>query len=95
MRHAERGCHGQLDSEAHKLPWADSFRAHLKAVTRLKGITMAEAKAGCHWPGGLYVNFQFVLDTEWVATERSDEELAVRRKLWQEYVEGQMIPWER
>jgi alpha 1,2-mannosyltransferase len=68
---------------------------HFGAVTRLKGLTMAEAKAGCHWPEGLYVNFQYNPDTEWVVTERSDEEIAARRKVWQDYVQGQMIPWDR
>jgi alpha 1,2-mannosyltransferase len=68
---------------------------HFGAVTRLKGLTMAEAKAGCHWPEGLYVNFQYNPDTEWVVTERSDEEIATRRKIWQDYVEGQMIPWDK
>ena len=55
---------GEPDPEAHKLPWADSFRAHFGAVTRLKGVTMAEAKAACRWPQGEYVNFQYGPDTE-------------------------------
>ncbi|KAK4118425.1 glycosyltransferase family 71 protein [Parathielavia appendiculata] len=86
---------GQPDPEAHKLPWADSFRDHFRAVTRLKGLTMAEAKAGCHWPEDQYVNFQYSPDTEWVVTQRSDTEIVSRRKLWQEYVERQMIPWDK
>jgi alpha 1,2-mannosyltransferase len=85
---------GEFDPEAHKLPWADSFHAHFRAVTRLKGITVAEAKEGCRWPQGEYVNFQYGPDTEWVVTDRSDEEISARRKMWQEYVNGQMIPWE-
>ncbi|SPQ24042.1 9354645e-cbb1-45b5-9613-531a34494b22 [Thermothielavioides terrestris] len=88
-----------LDPNAHRLPSADSFRAHFAAVTRLKGITMAEAKAGCHWPDGQFVNFQFVPDVEWVVKDRSDDEIAARRRAWQEYVDGRsrdqsMIPWE-
>ena len=85
---------GRPDPAAHRLPWADSFRAHFGAVTRLKGLTMAEAKKTCHWPEGQYVNFQYGPDTEWVVTERSDDEIASRRKLWHDYVMGQMIPWE-
>ncbi|KAK4041132.1 mannosyltransferase putative-domain-containing protein [Parachaetomium inaequale] len=71
----------QPDPEAHKLPSADPFRAHFAAVTRLKGVTMAEAKATCHWPQGEYVDFQFDADREWVVKDRSDEEIEARRKL--------------
>ncbi|KAH6632383.1 mannosyltransferase putative-domain-containing protein [Chaetomium tenue] len=75
---------GKLDPEAHKLPWADSFHAHFKALTDVKNITMAEAKAGCHWPADEDVNFQYNADVEWVVTDRSDEEISSRRKAWQE-----------
>jgi len=89
----------RLDPEAHKLPRPDSFRAHFLAVTRLPGITMAEAKATCHWPKGEYVDFQFGANTEWVVTDRPDEEIEARRTAWQQYVEGRagtgMIPWRK
>ncbi|KAK3294259.1 mannosyltransferase putative-domain-containing protein [Chaetomium fimeti] len=86
---------GQLDPEAHKLPSADSFRAHFNALTRVKNITVAEAKAGCHWPQDEDVNFQFSADAEWVVTDRPDDEINSRRKAWQEYIQGKMIPWEK
>lgn len=86
---------GQLDPEAHKLPWADSFQAHFEALTGVKNITMAEAKAGCHWPADADVNFQYNADVEWVVTDRSDKEIDSRRKAWQEYIQGKMIRWEK
>lgn len=84
----------KLVSEAHKLPWADSFRDHFEAVTRLKGVTMAEAKKTCTWASSEPVDFQYNNDVDWVMHDRSDEEIAMRRKEWHAFVEGQMIPWD-
>ncbi|OIW34309.1 hypothetical protein CONLIGDRAFT_626342 [Coniochaeta ligniaria NRRL 30616] len=84
----------QLVAEAHKLPWADSFRDHFEAVTRLKGVTMAEAKATCTWAFQDAVDFQYDNNVDWVVKDRSDEEIEMHRKEWQAYVDGQMIPWE-
>lgn len=83
----------QLNLNPHKLPSADSFRAHFEAVTRLPGISMADAMAGCQWPKDEYVNFQFAADDEWVVTPRSDHEIEERRQAWHDYVLNHMIPW--
>jgi alpha 1,2-mannosyltransferase len=86
----------KLEDQAHKLPSADSYRAHFSAVTRLKGITLAEAKETCHWPEGEFVDFQFDKNDDWVVTDRPNEEIEFRRKAWQDYIlSGKMIPWEK
>jgi alpha 1,2-mannosyltransferase len=84
----------KLVAEAHKLPSADSFRDHFEAVTRLKGITIAEAKKTCTWAFPDAVDFQFEKDVDWVLQDRPDDEIEERRRAWHSYVEGQMIPWD-
>ncbi|KAB5522069.1 glycosyltransferase family 71 protein [Coniochaeta sp. 2T2.1] len=84
----------QLVPNAHKLPGADSFKDHFEAVTRLKGVSMAEAKATCTWAFEDAVDFQYGSNVDWVVNERTDDEVDMRRKQWQDYVDGQMIPWE-
>ena len=84
----------ELVNEAHRLPTADSFLPHFRAVTEEPGMKMAEAKAGCNWSHPEAVNFQYVKETEWVRFERNDKELDLRRKQWQRYVLNDMIPYE-
>jgi alpha 1,2-mannosyltransferase len=86
---------GKLHPEPHKLPNPDAFRSHFAAAISQKGLTMAEARSTCNWPKDTYVNFQFPADKEWVVNPRSDEEVAQRRKEWQDYVRSGMIPWDR
>lgn len=84
----------KLDPQAHMLKRANDFLDHFEAVTRLKGITMAEAKKTCTWSPLEYVDFQFNSDVEWVVKDRPDAELELRRKEWQQYVQTGMIPYD-
>lgn len=84
----------KLEPQAHKLKNADSFRNHFEAVTRLKGITLDEAKTTCTWGELEYVDFQYDSNVEWVKKQRPDTEIEYRRKQWQEYVQSGMIPYE-
>ncbi|OJJ42855.1 hypothetical protein ASPZODRAFT_155101 [Penicilliopsis zonata CBS 506.65] len=85
----------ELVKDAHKLPTADSFLAHFQAVTRLPGMTMAEAKAGCNWPAMHEVNFQYADNTDWAAQDRSDSELEARRTEWHDFINNDLLPYEQ
>lgn len=84
----------ELAKDAHTLPTADSFLPHFKAVTQLRGMTMAEAKSGCNWPIPDNVNFQYPSDVDWAKQDRSDEELESRRKQWLHFINNDLIPYE-
>src|SRR5215469_16355616 len=83
----------QLVENAHQLKDADDFLEHLKAVTQLPGMSMAEAKAGCMWLAPGDVNFQYNDQEEWVSRDRTDEELEMRRRQWHDFIENGLIPW--
>jgi alpha 1,2-mannosyltransferase len=85
----------ELVKDAHKLPTADSFLSHFKAVTQIKGMTMSEAKSGCTWPALDEVNFQFETSADWVGQDRNDTELEFRRKQWHDFIDNDLIPYER
>jgi alpha 1,2-mannosyltransferase len=80
--------------DAHKLQTADDFLPHFRAVTQIRGMTMAEAKAGCNWTSLDQVNFQFVENTEWVVQDRSDMELESRRNEWHDFIQNNLKPYE-
>lgn len=83
----------ELVSDAHKLPTADSFLPHFKAVTKIKGMTMGKAKSGCNWPKMSEVNFQYGSGVEWVKQDRGDSELEFRRKEWHDFIDNKLIPY--
>ncbi|KKY14909.1 putative glycosyltransferase family 71 protein [Phaeomoniella chlamydospora] len=83
----------ELVVDAHKLSTTDSFWPHFKAVTKIPGITMAEAKAGCTWPALNEVNFQYDAQSEWVAQDRNDIELELRRQQWHSFIDNELIPY--
>ncbi|KAI9660533.1 MAG: hypothetical protein M1821_009884 [Bathelium mastoideum] len=84
-----------LHENAHKLPTADSFLPHFKAIMRTPDMTMAEAKSGCNWPMMHEVNFQYDEHYDWVMQDRSDSEIDLRRKEWHEFVENDLLPYEK
>ncbi|KAL2266760.1 hypothetical protein VTJ83DRAFT_6112 [Remersonia thermophila] len=86
---------GKLHPEPHKLPDPDAFRSHFAAVISQPGLTIAQARSTCNWPKDTYVNFQFPADKDWVVRPRPDDEIEQRRKEWQEFVKGGMVPWDR
>ena len=88
------GTHLEL-IEAHTLQTADSFLPHFSAITKMPGMTMAEAKADCIWPMLHEVNFQYDESSDWVVRDRSDAELEMRRKEWHNFVDNQMLPYEK
>jgi alpha 1,2-mannosyltransferase len=85
----------KLVENAHKLPDADAFLQHFKAVTHLPGMSMAEAKSGCNWLAPWDVNFQYDELHEWVVHDRTDQELQMRRRQWHDFIESGLIPWEQ
>jgi alpha 1,2-mannosyltransferase len=87
------GTKPELVKDAHKLPTADSFLPHLKAVTTMNGMTMAEAKSGCTWPDMKKVNFQYGADVDWAKQDRNDTELEFRRKQWHDFIDNDLIPY--
>lgn len=82
-----------LVQDAHKLPLADSFLAHFAAVTSLPGITIQQAKSTCNWPDDVKVNFQYGGHQDWVNKDRDESEIDEKRKLWQAFVENDMVPY--
>lgn len=84
----------ELIHAAHRLPTADSFLPHFKAVTRMKGSNMAEAKSSCRWEETEEINFQYDNQTEWVEQDRSDEELEFRRNQWHDFINNELLPYE-
>ncbi|KAK4635221.1 Alpha-1,2-mannosyltransferase MNN23 [Fulvia fulva] len=88
--------------DAHRLRMADDFWPHFQNVTRMRGISMAEAKSGCTWPDSERkdINFQFGensgwgLDLSWVKHDRSDSELKRHRARLHDYLTNGMIPYE-
>ena len=84
----------ELMRDAHKLPTADDFLLHFKAVMQLKGLTMAKAKSSCHWDERDEVDFQYGKDTDWVEQDRSDSELEFRRNQWHDFINDELLPYE-
>lgn len=84
-----------LVKDAHRLPAADSFLPHFKAVTEMEGMTMDEAKSGCTWLYPAAVTFTFDgSDADWKLNDRSDMELDRQRNKWHEFIESQLLPFE-
>ena len=79
--------------DAHKLADADGFLAHLKAVTRIPGISMNTVKAGCDWDSSEQVNFQYDETPKWVREDRTDGELDRRRREWHKFILNGLIPY--
>ena len=84
-----------LITDAHRLATADDLLPHIRNVTELRGMTMAEAKSGCTWPNLDEVNFQYAKDEEWAARDRSDRELRRRRAQWHYFINYKLLPWEQ
>ena len=84
----------EVIKDAHKLPTADSFLPHFRAVTQMPGLSIAEAKASCNWLNPDAVNFQYGIDADWVSTDRSDDEVTTRRKQWHGFIEKELLPYE-
>ncbi|KAF2658651.1 glycosyltransferase family 71 protein [Lophiostoma macrostomum CBS 122681] len=82
-----------LEQDAHRLASADDFLPHFEAVRQLPALTISEAKQTCTWPPDTFVNFQYADDSDWVKTDRSDSEIALRRSQWQDFVSNSMIPY--
>lgn len=84
-----------LMQDAHQLRSADDFLPHLKAVvTQLPGLDVEGAKSTCQWPPGGKVNFQFDPPANWIAQDRSSEEIELRRLEWHRFIaEGGLIPY--
>ena len=85
----------ELVEDAHKIPAADSFLPHFKAVMRMPGMTMAQVKSTCNWPMMNEVNFQYTEEhNDWVTNDRSDLELEMRRGEWHDFVDRGMLSYE-
>lgn len=83
----------QLAEDVHSLPTADAFLPHFGAVTRLFGLTVAEARSGCNWSGSEKVHFQFDAEAEWARQDRGDEEVGMRRTQWRDFLRTQLLPY--
>ena len=83
-----------LDGNAHRLLSPDLFLPHFKAVTQMHGMKIAEAKAGCKWSEAEQVDFQFNTDIDWVIRDRSDVEINMRRREWQDFISDDLLPYE-
>ncbi|KAL8382229.1 hypothetical protein RB595_006151 [Gaeumannomyces hyphopodioides] len=83
----------KVNSLAHKLTWADDFLPHLSAVTKLPGITLAQAKRSCTWGPADKVDFQFDDKADWVAKDRPEDEVEAKRREWRQFVREGMIPY--
>jgi alpha 1,2-mannosyltransferase len=81
--------------EAHRLSTADSFLPHFRALTKLRGLTMAEVKSSCNWSAREEVNFQFTNEADWVIRERTDVELDMRRTEWHDFITTKLLPYEQ
>lgn len=80
--------------DAHRLPSADAFKEqHFQRVLKLPGLTIAEAKQSCTWTSADKVNYMFGDDVDWNQVERSDEEVAFRRRQWQDFIQNNLIPY--
>ncbi|KAF2157339.1 glycosyltransferase family 71 protein [Myriangium duriaei CBS 260.36] len=88
------GVSPQFQRDAHRLSDADEFLPHFLAVTQLPGVSTPEAAAACNWEDPSKVNFQYGDQEEWVKEARPVEEIDSRRKQWQDFVIGQMFPWD-
>ncbi|CZR57879.1 uncharacterized protein PAC_07768 [Phialocephala subalpina] len=84
----------EIIDDAHRLPTADAFMFHFKAVTQMKGLTMAEAKSSCSWEKSEEINFQYGNESEWVEHDRNDEELEFRRNQWHDFINNELLPYE-
>ena len=81
--------------DAHRLPTADSFLLHFKALSREPSLSVEDAKSGCQWPAINEVNFQFEeVNYEWVKHDPSENEVGKRRQQWLEFVENKLLPYE-
>ena len=84
----------KLAEDAHKLPVADSFLPHFKAVAQISPMAAAEAKSGCQWPAIDEVNFQFLApDHEWTTHDADDVEVDQKRREWQEFISNKLLPY--
>ena len=83
----------ELVKDAHKLPDADAFLPHFKAVTSIKSMPIAEAKSGCYWPDMREINFQYSGDVEWAKQDRDDRDLEIRRVEWHDFIDNKLIPY--
>ncbi|KAL8408344.1 hypothetical protein RB594_006953 [Gaeumannomyces avenae] len=83
----------KVNSEAHKLAWADDFLPHLAAVAKLPGITLAQARKTCTWGPADKVDFQFDEKADWVVRDRPEDEVEAKRREWRQFVREGMIPY--
>ncbi|KAL9106472.1 MAG: hypothetical protein Q9227_008503 [Pyrenula ochraceoflavens] len=87
-----------LLEDAHKLPDADAFLPHFKAVTRIAGMTMAQAKSGCTWPAMDEIFFQYDEGTDgvtnWTENDRDDDDIEAHRNQWQDFISHDLLPYE-
>lgn len=81
--------------DAHRLATADSFLPHFRALTKVRGLTMAEAKSNCNWPAPEEVHFQFSDELDWVTQDRTDVELDMRRTEWRDFLTNRLLPYEQ
>ena len=88
------GGEAQLAEDVHRLPTANAFLPHLRAVTRLPGITVDEARSGCNWTVADKVHFQFDAEAEWARQDRSVEETEIRRVQWHDFLLTQLLPFD-
>lgn len=91
----ERGSWSNMQTElvenAHRLPNADAFLPHFKALLEMPHMTLAEAKAGCSWNGSENINFQFEANVDWNQKDRSEEEIENKRQQWQNFVRNDLV----
>lgn len=87
------GIKAELFYNAHKLPTADDFLPHLKAVIQLPKLTVAEAKASCTWSGDEEIDFQYGDEIEWAVEDRSDEDIELHREQWQDFINHELLPY--
>ena len=90
---------GKLTKDAHRLPNADDFLEHFKAVTQLPSTTLEKAKSGCTWPAMDEIFFQYDEgtdgDSHWTEKDRHEEELEDRRNQWHDFITHGLLPYAR
>ena len=84
----------ELTEDAHKLPTADSFLPHFKAVTQIQPLRVEDAKSGCQWPAQNEVNFQFLEENyEWVKHDPSEQDVETKRQEWHDFIDNKLLPF--
>lgn len=78
---------------AHRLRSADDFLPHFRAVTALPALSISDARTTCRFDHEERVNFQYVVDTDWVVHPKSDEYVSTHRNNWHDYILHDMIPY--